>query len=93
MPSKVIAEGVSLFSRKLEKRNLVINKEVHFFLPSSDLSQKGRDLAERASIWELEQQDLEKLTVFSTNSFTTTSLHALSPEDVESRPNPITLKT
>jgi hypothetical protein len=51
------------------------------------------DLAERASIRELEQQDLEKLTVFSTDSFTTTSLHAPSSEDVESRPNPITLKT
>ncbi|KAF0512259.1 hypothetical protein F8M41_018052 [Gigaspora margarita] len=51
------------------------------------------DLAERASIQELEQQDLKKLTVFSTDSFTTTSLYAPSLEDVKSRPNPITLKT
>ena len=51
------------------------------------------DLAKRASIWELEWQDLEKLTVFSTDSFMTTSLHVLFPEDIESRPNPITLKT
>ena len=56
-------------------------------------SREGGDLAERASIRELEPQDLEKLTVFSTDSFTTTSLHAPSPEDMESRPNPITLKT
>ncbi|CAG8846895.1 14002_t:CDS:1, partial [Racocetra persica] len=47
----------------------------------------------RASIQELEQQDLEKLMVFLTDSFTTTSLYASSLRDVESRPNPITLKT
>ena len=51
------------------------------------------DLAERPSIRELEQQDLEKLTGFSTDSFTITLLHVPSLEDIESRPNPITLKT
>ncbi|KAF0485823.1 hypothetical protein F8M41_022750 [Gigaspora margarita] len=61
--------------------------------PAYDLSRESGNLAERASIRELEQQDLEKLTVFSTDSFTTTLLHVLFPEDIESRPNPITLKT
>ena len=51
------------------------------------------DLAERASIRKLEQQDLKKLTGFLTDSFMTTSLYAPSPENIESRPNSITLKT
>ncbi|KAF0524539.1 hypothetical protein F8M41_015153 [Gigaspora margarita] len=59
----------------------------------TDLLREGGNLAERTSVRELEWQDLEKVTVFSMDSFTTTSLHPPSPEDVESRPDPITLKT
>ena len=99
MPSKVIAEGVEV----QELDSCLKNKEELFFYEFKKIQKNYShnrtknvfelDLAERASIQELEQQDLKKLTGFLTESFTTTSLYAPSPEDVESRPNPITLKT
>ncbi|KAF0540333.1 hypothetical protein F8M41_006419 [Gigaspora margarita] len=86
MPSKVIAEGVEvqecLFFSQAQKTKYSNQFRFTYFLASSDLSQEGGNLAERASIRELEWQDLEKLTVFSTDSFTTTSLHVPFPEDL-----------